>query len=374
MHKSNYRFFPEVIRKGTIFLTEKEVLIDICGVHEVNWREKHRKSLEYAEMCRKLSNANRGRNEEKADGYYKRYEKVKECGTCLLFGKRKDASDLEKKLMFANFCKERFCPTCMWRRSMKYSYQLQKVFNHSMVAHPDSEFIFLTLTEKNVKAENLKNAIKGINSAYSRLFHYKRLVDNVIIGTVRATECTFNQKRRDFNLHVHVLIQVELEYFDLNKNYYLDQKEWQKLWRKAAKLDYDPVIDIRSVHKNETSGKDSLSAAVSEIAKYEVKSYEFIDIKKPKLSMWLLDIYMTAFKGARNLGLSGELRQIKLELFSKNNNDDELIHMSDSESELQGDIVFLQYHWDSNLGDYCKTDVSDCLIDYVMSRRRRRYA
>lgn len=350
-----------------------KVLIDVKGLYEVDWRGKKKKSREYAEICLMLAKANRGKDDVKAKKYYDMYLKIKDCGSCLLFGKKKGAPDLEKKLLYANFCKDRFCPVCMWRRSIKLGYQLKKTLERSIELNPDSRFIFLTLTEKNIKDENLQQAIKEINAAYSRMFHYKRLVDNVVLGTVRATECTYNRKRHDFNLHVHVLVQVKEAYFDKDKDFYIDQSEWQKLWKKAARFDYDPVVDVRAVYANESNGKDSLSSAVAEVAKYEVKSFEFIDIKHPKLSMKLIDTYSIAFKGVRGLGLSGVLREIKLDLFGRSD-DDELVHSDEShQSELtDGDIVFIQYRWNYQIGDYLEVEVCPELIEYVMSRRRRR--
>lgn len=353
----------------------ENALIDVKGIHEVDWRGKKKKSREYAEICLMLANANRGKDDVKAKKYYDMYLKIKDCGSCLLFGKKKGAPDLEKKLLYANFCKDRFCPVCMWRRSIKLGYQLKKTLERSIELYPDSRFIFLTLTEKNIQAEDLQQSIKEINAAYSRMFHYKRLVNNVVLGTVRATECTYNRKRRDFNLHIHVLIQVEDSYFDKSEDFYIDQLEWQRLWKKAARLNYEPVVDVRVVYANENSGKDSLSSAVAEVAKYEVKSFEFIDIKHPKLSMKLIDTYSIAFKGVRGLGLSGVLRKIKLDLFGRLN-DDELVHSDESrESDLaDGDIVFIQYRWNYQVEDYLEVEACSELIEYVMSRRKRRYA
>lgn len=349
------------------------VLIDVKGLHEIDWRGKRKKAREYAEICLMLANANRGKDDVKAKKYYDMYLKIKDCGTSLLFGKKKGAPDFEKKLLYANFCKDRFCPICMWRRSLKLGFQLKKTLEQSIKLYPNSKFMFLTLTEKNIKAEDLQQAVKDINAAYSRMFHYKRLVNNVVLGTIRTTECTYNQRRHDFNLHVHVLIQVEESYFDKSKDFYVAQSEWQSLWKKAARLDYDPVVDIRVVYANKRNGKDSLSSAVAEVAKYEVKSFEFINIKRPKLSMKLVDTYSVAFKGVRGLGLSGVLRKIKLELFNRSN-DDELVHTDESHrSELADeDIVFIQYRWNYQVGDYLEVEACPELIEYVMSKRRRR--
>ncbi|MCQ2966957.1 MAG: protein rep [Alphaproteobacteria bacterium] len=45
-------------------------------------------------------------------------ERVQTCGDVLRFIRREDGS---LKLYQAYFCKNKFCPMCNWRRSMKYS-------------------------------------------------------------------------------------------------------------------------------------------------------------------------------------------------------------------------------------------------------------
>ena len=45
-----------------------------------------------------------------------RAEKVENCATWLTYGKTTKA---EFKLFYANFCRDRLCPMCSWRRSLK---------------------------------------------------------------------------------------------------------------------------------------------------------------------------------------------------------------------------------------------------------------
>ena len=53
----------------------------------------------------------------------------------------------------ANFCRNRFCPTCQWRRSVKLFRQNYDCFNWIKAKYPGCRFIFLTLTVPNVSID-----------------------------------------------------------------------------------------------------------------------------------------------------------------------------------------------------------------------------
>ncbi|MGQ7681631.1 protein rep, partial [Streptococcus suis] len=56
-----------------------------------------------------------------------------------------------------------------------------------------------------------------------------------------------------------------------NSDSYLTQQEWTKLWAKAMKLDYTPVLDIRTVNEHK---RKTLKSAIIETAKYPVKPFD----------------------------------------------------------------------------------------------------
>ena len=54
---------------------------------------------------------------------------------------------------------------------------------------------------------------------------------------------------------------------------YISQDEWTELWKKSAKLDYRPIVDVRSIKpKNEKTS--DIRSAILETAKYPVKPME----------------------------------------------------------------------------------------------------
>lgn len=49
---------------------------------------------------------------------------------------------------------------------------------------------------------------------------------------------------------------VESTYFKNTENY-IDQGQWTGFWKKAMKLDYDPVVDVRAI-KPKNKGNQQL--------------------------------------------------------------------------------------------------------------------
>src|SRR5690625_6347421 len=86
---------------------------------------------------------------------------------------------------------------------------------------------------------------------------------------MRATEVTVNEIDNSYNQHMHVLICVESTYF-YNKENYITQKEWTQLWKRAMKLDYDPIVDVRAI-RPKNKHKSDIKSAIDETAKYPVK-------------------------------------------------------------------------------------------------------
>ena len=75
---------------------------------------------------------------------YRRADRVAQCGSEIEFGILQDGS---KKLVKANFCRDRLCPMCNWRRSLKLYSQVSQVMD--VLESEGYCFLFLTLTLRN---------------------------------------------------------------------------------------------------------------------------------------------------------------------------------------------------------------------------------
>ncbi|MGC4439680.1 protein rep, partial [Streptococcus suis] len=113
---------------------------------------------------------------------------------------------------------------CNWRRSMKYSYQTACIVNEAMKQFPKGRFLFLTLTVKNVPGSELNGTLTQLTKSFDRLFKRKKVQAN-LLGYLRSIEVTYNEDRKDYHPHIHVLLFVRGAYFNSKANY-LTQEEW----------------------------------------------------------------------------------------------------------------------------------------------------
>src|SRR5699024_11501056 len=71
-------------------------------------------------------------------------------------------------------------------------------------------------------------------------------INKNLVGFMRATEVTINNKDNSYNQHMHVLVCVESTYFYNTENY-VNQKQWIQFWKRAMKLDYDPNVKVQMI-------------------------------------------------------------------------------------------------------------------------------
>lgn len=262
---------------------------------EQPWRERKIESLKYAEYLEILE--------------FKKAHSVRECAETLEF---KIDENGEKRLYRVWFCKSRLCPLCSWRRAKKASFQLQKILQEAHNQRPRAEFVFLTLTTRNTDdKEELRVELQKLRRGVVKLFQYKKVKKN-LLGFIRATEITVNKSDQSYNQHVHVLAMFSPHYFSGKENY-IRQSEWQKLWRKAVKADYIPIVFVEKVKAKPKKGVTSLTASALEVAKYQTKSKDYLTDEKERDLKVIADLEY-ALKGTRQVTFHGIFREIKKQL------------------------------------------------------------
>lgn len=297
-------------------IEEENVLKDISkNGKERPWREKKIDNISYSEILELLE--------------MKKAYNVRDCAEVLEFKENKSGG---LKLYRAWFCKSKLCPICNWRRSMKNSYQAQKVVEAVMKAKPKSDWLFLTLTSKNsVDGQSLERSLKELTKSFHRLFRYKKVKQN-LIGFMRSTEITVNKKNGSYNQHMHVLLCVNSTYFHGSENY-ISQKEWIKLWQKALQVDYTPVVDIKKIKPNKKKDSD-IVAAIKETLKYSVKSSDFLTGNKEKDKEVVSDLEQGLYK-KRMLSYGGLLKEKHKELNLDDAEEGDLVRTSDEEKDKE---------------------------------------
>lgn len=247
---------------------------------------------------------------------------VKQCSNVIL--SKQCQSHADHQSVQIQYCKNRFCPICTVHRSYMLGAQLKGVIE-DIAENSKGHWLFLTLTVKNVFAEELSATIGHMMKSWQRLSQRKQ-VRSVLQGWFRGLEVTFNEKDQTFHPHFHVLVYVKQSYF--TGKYYLKQKVWMNLWRESLQVDYEPVVDVRRV-KSRTQDEKDLVGAVVEVTKYPMK-FESVEAV-------IQNDYFESFEQAmfkrRTIAFGGILKStLKLLKFDQ----EEELHVHDSECKTCG--------------------------------------
>jgi len=236
---------------------------------------------------------------------------------CCDFVETKANKDLTvEKVVNCNCCKDRFCPICSGFKARKEAYAVLVMMNYIKNLH-SKEFIFLTLTAPNVKADGLEDEIKDFNLSFQRLTKLKG-ISAVNKGYVRKTEVTYNKdlkitqelyfKQKDYfdirnlkigddnpnyntyHVHFHVIIAVNKSYF--TDKTYIKQSDWLKYWQDSKRDSNITQVDVKRI-------KDSDDTSYLEIAKYSAKDIDYL------INQEVFDVFYKALKGKRLLVYNG---------------------------------------------------------------------
>ena len=211
---------------------------------------------------------------------------------------------VESNLKAARLCNTRLCPFCEWRRTSAWRARLHDGLTALYEDKPKLRGLFLTLTVQNVPLRHLGEELDHMNKAFSRFTKRSFFPTDLWF---RRTEVTVGSPTPDGELmahpHFHVLLLVKPSYFGKG---YIKQTEWRKQWMDAARLNYAPVVDVRTAKTKSESGSppsDAARAAVVEAAKYAAKATDLMELG-PAISElhWQL-------RNRRLYALSKKLRQ-----------------------------------------------------------------
>ena len=259
-------------------------------------------------------------------------ELVRECNTFLSFVADKTLE--KKKLYKANPCKNRFCPMCAWRKARKDALGLSLMMQYVKQVE-QKEFIFLTLTTPNVRANDLEDEIKKYNKSFKKMFERKK-VKTLSKGYVRKLEITYNEQENTYNPHFHVLIAVNKSYFKDTK-VYVNQKEWLELWRDVTGMPEITQVHVQKIRQNNNK-------ELYEMAKYSGKDSDYLVNQK------VFDTFYKSLKGKQVLVYSGLFKEARKKL--KNGELDYLKEIDPTEYIYQ---IF--YIW--NKKEYLASEIYD---------------
>ena len=136
---------------------------------------------------------------------------LEECGDTLIFVRNEKG---EKRLHGANFCRNRLCPMCNWRRSLKMYSQVSQITD-KILATRKSRFIFVTLTVRNPDGAHLAKTLDLMNKGFSyitsnsRTFAPAKKFKESLQGYIKATEITYNSEEDTYHPHIHCIFKSD---------------------------------------------------------------------------------------------------------------------------------------------------------------------
>lgn len=219
-----------------------------------------------------------------------RFERIKNCGSFLQF--ISDETFENQRLYKAFFCGDRFCPYCNFRRSRRQAVQISTILRY--LKSKQYEFLFLTLTAPNVKADELKNEIEKYSKAFSKMMKRKQFKDS-FLGYVKNLEITYNRKMDSYHPHLHVILCVNKSYFT-NPKKYISKSSFLKFWQQAMNDDNITQVDIRKVNTDDFK-------AISEISKYTTKDSDYL------LNKNVFDVFYKSLKNKNSVSYGGEFKE-----------------------------------------------------------------
>ena len=187
-----------------------------------------------------------------SEGQLEKAENVRECATMFGITNISGIAHVTK----ANFCRERICSVCAWRRQSKFVAQMSPVMSH--LERKGYEFLFVTLTVKNVNYVNLGDCVDLILKGYDRLLHNRKIKESWC-GKVRSLEVTFNSDTKTFHPHIHILVAVRKDYFKSED--YISLNELISIWKKSVRAEYSPSVEIQKVTDGEKGAVETLKYA-----------------------------------------------------------------------------------------------------------------
>ncbi len=272
-------------------------------------------------------------------GFKTEFEKIKQCGNYLefIFKEHQITKDTKKKLAGANFCKNRFCPVCSWRRVRNITGQLKDAF--SVIQEKEKvATLFLTLTVSNPDVKDLKSTIAKMNKAFKNMSDTKPF-KNAVLGYFKSIEILGDKTPKgQAHPHFHILLVVKENYF--KKSDYINKSEWTEMWKKALRVDYTPVVYVSRIKSKDENFSD-IDSAIAETVKYSVKHTELF--KRSNEDFYYL---YTQTKGMRFISAGGILKE-HLNLIKI---DEDLINLKKENEALWIEICRLIYTWQN--GDY----------------------
>lgn len=278
--------------------------------------------------------------------------RVWNCGNYLGFAHTDDGY----KLREANFCRDRLCPQCQRRKSLKMFSQLSRIIDF-LVSHKADfgslKFGLMTFTIKNCDFGDLSQGIDTLINGFRNMTHDNKRLSRlfrkgIIAGVFRSIEITYNEKTNTWHPHMHCIFAFTPMYF--KKGNYLKTHEWSDLWQEATGSEDNSIVDARMIRnyqkdKNETVSVKDLEKGIKEASKYCVKGSDFIDPEDIDLTRKKTEILLDALSGRKLYGFTGCFLKARKLLHLDDIEDGDLIHTDETQVNCEIAEQIRRFRW-----------------------------
>lgn len=200
-----------------------------------------------------------------------------------------------------NRCRDRLCPLCNWRLSIQRYHEMLDTLKELKPTMQNKRVAMLTLTIRNIKPYALKDCLKSMSKAWKRLYQAK--IFEPVWGWARCTEITYNITTKTCHPHMHILLIWEND----NLNIAETMATMKSGWKAAARLGYQPIIDLREAYSKE--GDDDIIAAAGEAFAYSIKP-----ATTAAMSLQHLKEFADAIAGYRFISYGGSIKRARMKL------------------------------------------------------------
>ena len=298
----------------------------------VKWSEKKKKSLK---VSAKMIDA----------GFKLRGLRMQNCGDFINF---KVCPDCGKSYISStNLCRDRLCPTCAWRLSLKKFAEMCCTMQSIEGLHTYGAG-FLTLTVRNCSPQGLAVVLKKMAADWNRMLQ-QTAIKELFAGWARSVEITYNPKTKTFHPHFHIIVLYEELFTEGEMNYIL-----RKAWNKAARLDYEAITDFRVIESSDANlDNDAFYSAIVETFKYAVKSDDIEDMDIPTFRA-----FVQAIQGVRFVSYGGIIKKARQKLGFKETDEEEEIEFAKDTCDACGaELIKAVLQWSLTDGQYKKFEL-----------------
>lgn len=227
---------------------------------------------------------------------------IEQCATFIELMNDKEGNE---KIARANFCRDRLCSVCAWRRQARFLATTEPALRKlDIETSGKAQYIFITLTVRNCEASSLSDTISRILKAWDRLYKRKPF-SAFALGAIRSVEVTYNQITETYHPHLHALVLVRNEYFE--RANYMSAEKLSAVWAHCLNVDYEPIVNIEAVTER-NAGSSARTGAALEVMKYSLKTSDYA------ISPAVTETLYVALHGRRLISFSGIISRARKEL------------------------------------------------------------